>query len=98
LSAPGAQVHFELPEYSTAAKDNIVPWASDTGGVYNECEGPYENAGPPDSGTAELGGALCHYKGDTHPGYDGPGTSTAPDEATGCQDNWFQNGDLDFDG
>ena len=32
------------------------------------------------------------------PGYDGPGTSTPPDVITGCQDNIFQNGDLDFDG
>ena len=26
------------------------------------------------------------------------GTTTQPDEMTGCQDNFFQNGDLDFDG
>ena len=31
-------------------------------------------------------------------GYAGPGTSTPPNVATGCQDNVFQNGDLDFDG
>jgi hypothetical protein len=72
--------------------------SADTGGTYNECSGPYENAGPPDSTTPEAGDALCYYAGDTHPGYDGPGTSTAPDEMTGCQDNVFQNGDLDFDG
>jgi hypothetical protein len=71
---------------------------ADTGGVYNKCHGPYENAGPPDKGGPETGDALCYYKGDTHPGYDGPGTSTEPDTMTGCQDNWFQNGDLDFDG
>ena len=70
----------------------------DTGGTFNQCAGPYENAGPPDSTTAEAGDALCYNAGDTHPGYDGPGTSTPPDEATGCQDNVFQNGDLDFDG
>ena len=125
----GTPFNFQ-PEYSTAAKNNIIPWAAlqtdistefetghwepctslsdeltpnpedpgDTGGVYNECEGPYENAGPPDSTTAETGDALCYYAGDTHPGYDGPGTSTQPDEMTGCQDNLFQNGDLDFDG
>jgi hypothetical protein len=131
----GTPFNFQ-PEYSTAAKNNIIPWAalatdvstefetghwesctslsepfltaagaptnpfapSDAGGTYNECAGPYENAGPPDSTTAEAGDALCYYKGDTHPGYDGPGTSTPPDEATGCQDNVFQNGDLDFDG
>ena len=71
---------------------------ADTGGTYNECNGPYENAGPPDSGTPETGDALCYNAGDTHPGYAGPGTSSEPDEMTGCQDNVFQNGDLDFDG
>jgi hypothetical protein len=70
----------------------------DTGGMYNECAGPYENAGPPDSDTPETGDAVCYYAGDTHPGYNGPGTSSPPDEATGCQDNLLQNGDLDFDG
>ncbi len=69
---------------------------SDTGGTYNGCKGPYETAGGPEG--AESGDALCYYKGDTHSGYAGAGTSTAPDEATGCQDNVFQNGDLDFDG
>jgi hypothetical protein len=71
---------------------------ADTGGTYNQCSGPYENAGPPDSTTPETGDALCYYAGDTHPGYAGPGTSTPPNVATGCQDNYFQNGDLDFDG
>jgi hypothetical protein len=66
---------------------------------YNECSGPYESAGPPDSTTPESGGdALCYLAGATHPGYDGPGTSTAPDLTTGCQDNAFSIGDLDFDG
>jgi hypothetical protein len=116
------------PEYNTAAKGNIIPWAAlqtnistefetghweactslsdpianevpgDTGGAYNQCNGPYENAGPPDSTTGELGDAVCYYKGDTHPGFNGPGTSTEPDLYTSCQDNEFQNGDLDFDG
>jgi hypothetical protein len=88
-------------ESCTSLSDEITPSPADpgdTGGFYNECEGPYENAGPPDSGTPELGDAECYYAGDTHPGYDGPGTSSPPDLATGCQDNWFQNGDLDFDG
>jgi hypothetical protein len=72
--------------------------ASDTGGDYNECSGPYENAGPPDSTTPETGEAQCYLAGDTHPGFDGPGSSTPPDLTTGCQDDVFQNGDLDFDG
>jgi hypothetical protein len=71
---------------------------ADTGGTFNQCNGPYENAGGPDANTTETGDALCYNAGDTHPGYDGPGTSTPPDEMTGCQDNVFQNGDLDFDG
>jgi hypothetical protein len=121
--------HNFQPEYSTAKRDNIVPWAAlqtnistefetghweactslsepitdpidpaDTSQDYNECHGPYENAGPPDTGSAELGDAQCFYKGDTHAGFDGPGSSTPPNEATGCQDDIYQNGDLDFDG
>jgi hypothetical protein len=66
--------------------------------MYNECEGPYENAGPVDSTTAELGDGVCYLAGATHPGFDGPGTSSQPDRMTGCQDDLFQNGDLDFDG
>jgi hypothetical protein len=66
---------------------------------YNTCSGPYESAGPPDSSTPESGGdALCYLAGATHPGYNGPGTSTTPDLTTGCQDNVFSIGDLDFDG
>jgi hypothetical protein len=67
----------------------------DTGGDYNACAGPYEGD---DHGTPETGEANCYKAGDTHPGYDGPGTKTQPDQAQGCQDNTFQNGDLDFDG
>jgi hypothetical protein len=88
-------------ESCTSLSDPLTPNPldpADTGGAYNECAGPYENAGPPDSGSPETGDAMCYYAGDTHPGYDGPGTSTQPDLTTGCQDNFFQNGDLDFDG
>jgi hypothetical protein len=72
--------------------------ANDESTGYNECFGPYESAGPPDSSTSELGDAMCYYAGSRHIGFDGPGTMSAPDELTGCQDNLFQNGDLDFDG
>ena len=87
--------HFEP---CTSLGDEITnPFdPSDTGGTYNECFGPYETDN--DSGTPELGEAVCYYAGDTHPNVYGPGTSTPPAEATGCQDNVFQNGDLDFDG
>ena len=69
---------------------------SDVGGTFNGCAGTYESAGGAEG--PEAGDAICYAAGDTHPGYAGPGTSTPPDEATGCQDNLFQNGDLDFDG
>jgi hypothetical protein len=115
------------PEYNTAAKQNIVPWAAlatnisteyETGhwipcqsigqdqypngfGTYagdpfwNSCTGPYESAANPTYPESnEVGEAFCFPAGDTHPAIGG----SAPDLATGCQDNVFQNGDLDFDG
>jgi hypothetical protein len=71
---------------------------NDTSPVYNQCNGPYENAATADANTPETGDALCYLKGSTHPGYNGVGTSTPPNRMTGCQANIFQNGDLDFDG
>jgi len=50
------------------------------------------------AGGTETGDAICWKAGDTHNGYNGPGSSTQPDLMTACQDNLFQNGDLDFDG
>ena len=69
--------------------------ASDPDGTFTTCSGPYEGSLPEG---AETSDALCYQQGDTHAGYAGVGTSTAPDALTGCDDNWFQNGDLDFDG
>jgi hypothetical protein len=104
-TAIGADISTEFEtghwEPCTSLSEEITPNPfdpQDTGGFYNECNGPYENAGPPDNDTPELGDAACYYAGDTHPGWDGPGTSSPPDLTTGCQDNLFQNGDLDFDG
>lgn len=121
----GTPYNFQ-PEYSTAKRGNIVPWAAlqtnistefETGHwesctslagspltfseygftdvTWNGCNGPYEASAPgQDGGTnPETGDAYCYPAGDTH------GTlNTQPDLATGCQDNVFQNGDLDFDG
>jgi hypothetical protein len=124
--------NFE-PEYATAAKANIIPWAalstnistefetghyepctsltstfpggvnpfdsSDPDGTLAGCSGPYEAHDTSASeGAAEYSDAICYQAGDTHTGYAGPGTSSAPNELTGCQDNVYQNGDLDFDG
>jgi len=125
----GNPLNFE-PEYSTAGKNNIIPWAAlttnistefetghfeactslsqpinnpfdgnDTGGAFNQCNGPYESSTTTDNtGNDEVGDAMCYAQGDTHPNYDGLGSSTAPVQVSHCQDNVFQNGDLDFDG
>jgi hypothetical protein len=112
------------PEYNTAAKGNIVPWAalqtnisteyetghwepcntltdaglfpvsstfSDT--YYNVCHGPYEDAADSYPESNEPSDAFCYPAGDTH-----GALHSAPDTTTGCQDDLFQNGDLDFDG
>ncbi len=98
ISAEFETGHFE-PCTSLSQEFASNPFdPADTGGSYNKCSGPYENATSADSTTPETGDAICYYAGDTHPGYNGPGTSTPPNEVTGCQDNLFQNGDLDFDG
>jgi hypothetical protein len=118
----GTPYNFE-PEFNTAKRGNINPWAAlqtnistefETGHFegctrlsqpftlnlpggatdksYNECHGAYENAGTPDSKSAEPNDGDCYPKGDTH------GTlHSQPDLATGC--NVFNSGgDLDFDG
>jgi hypothetical protein len=59
--------------------------------TYNRCHGPYENSAP-DGESSEPGDAFCFPKGDDHYG------QAAPDTVTGCADDLFQNGDLDFDG
>jgi hypothetical protein len=124
-SCGGIPFNYE-PEYSTAAVNNIVPWAADqltvgtqfeighfepcnsltqpfsvnlviggyTDVTYNKCHGVYENTAPggDGGGSAEPGDAFCYPKGDTHFGQSPPNT------VTGCLDDVFQNGDLDFDG
>jgi|SRR5579863_77521 len=123
LNCSGTPFNFE-PEYSTAAKANIVPWAAletnistqfeighfepctsvtdasflsfSTGATdefWNHCHGPYEANGTDSDSSGEVSDALCYPVGDTHGSF-----NTAPDEVSGCLDNFFQNGDLDFDG
>ncbi|MGO8876541.1 MAG: hypothetical protein ACLQNG_12360 [Acidimicrobiales bacterium] len=120
VDCSGSPYNFQ-PEYSSALRQNIVPWAalqtdistefetghfegcssvtdpftlnifgiSDT--AWSECVGGYEVPGGSEG--AETSDALCYPAGDTHGVFD-----TQPDLATGCQDNYAQNGDLDFDG
>ena len=87
--------HFEpCTSLSHQISNPVDP--SDTSLLYKSCHGPYETAGGAESG--EPGDALCWQKGDTHNGFEGKGTSTPPDQITGCLDDLYQNGDLDFDG
>jgi hypothetical protein len=60
------------------------------------CNGRYENTAPGGDGVGlgETGDSNCYPKGDTHGGL----AKNFPDTFTGCLDNLYQNGDLDFDG
>jgi hypothetical protein len=111
------------PEYNTAGKANIVPWAAlqtnistqyETGHweactsvtgpgryplsatftdtYYKVCNGPYESG--TENTSEEPSDAFCYPQNDTHGGL----TTNSPDTTTGCLDDLFQNGDLDFDG
>jgi hypothetical protein len=62
---------------------------------YNVCSGPYESSAPGgDGGSApEVSDALCYPISDTH-----RQLHSSPDTMTGCLDDLYQNGDLDFDG
>ena len=60
--------------------------------TWNRCHGPYENSAPAGAEKTEPGDAFCYPRGDTH------GGRVAPNVVTGCVDDVFQNGDLDFDG
>ena len=71
----------------------LFPGTTDT--VYQTCMGPYENTAPGgDGGAVEPADASCFPQGDTHGGL----AAALPDTMTGCLDNLFQNGDLDYDG
>jgi hypothetical protein len=60
--------------------------------TWNRCHGPYENASPAGAEKAEPGSAFCYPKGDKHFG------QAPPNIVTGCVNDVFENGDLDFDG
>jgi hypothetical protein len=80
-----------LEPFTFTTADFGFPGATDK--AWNECLGPYESAGGPDDTSPEAGDALCYPAGYTH-----GSLHTPPDTTTGCQDEFFQNGDLDFDG
>jgi hypothetical protein len=86
-------------EACTSLSDPISPNPldpNDTGPVFSQCNGPYENTTTADGDTPEVADVPCYPAGDTHPGFDGVGTSSAPDTMTGCQTGI--SGDTDFDG
>jgi hypothetical protein len=97
----GVPFNFQ-PEYNTAARANIIPWAAIQADISTEFEtGHFEactSLSDPLPNFFDSNDTMCYPAGDTHPGFDGPGSSTAPVQVSHCQDNVFQNGDLDFDG
>jgi hypothetical protein len=82
--------HFEACTSVTKPFLFAIPGFKDK--IWTKCFGPYENATAPDSKTPEVSDAACFPKGDMHFG------QSPPNEVTGCLDNLFQNGDLDFEG
>jgi hypothetical protein len=88
--------HFEACSRVTQPLSvNTIPFpglAEFTDVTWNRCHGPYENTTPPAQEKHEPGDAFCYPKGDTHFG------QAPPNIVTGCVDDVFQNGDLDFDG
>jgi hypothetical protein len=86
--------HFEPCSSVTGRVTNPAD-ADDTGGAYTTCVGGYEGN---DNEGDETSDELCYPANDQHTGWDGgTGTAAGPPIAS-CQDNWQQNGDLDFDG
>ena len=88
--------HFEACSRVTQPLSvNTIPFpglSQFTDVTWNKCHGPYENAAPPGSEKHEPGDAFCYPKGDNH------FHQAAPNIVTGCVDDVFQNGDLDYDG
>jgi hypothetical protein len=96
ISASFETGHF-IPCTSLAkkAKIELGPGVSDD--YWNECKGPYEETSSEpegEEGSPEPSDAFCFPAGDEHKGL----AAGSPDEITGCMDDLFQNGDLDFDG
>jgi hypothetical protein len=86
--------HFEPCASVTNAVTNPFD-PNDTGGTYTTCVGGYEGGA---SEGAEASDELCYAASDTHANWDGPGTTAQGAKIAACQDNFAQNGDLDFDG
>ncbi len=83
--------HWEPCTSVTDPGTYTLPGGVLTDTYYNVCNGPYEDNDADES--TEPSDAFCYPQGDTH-----GALHSAPDETTGCEDDLFQNGDLDFDG
>jgi hypothetical protein len=86
--------HFEACSRVTQPFNvsTIPGFAGITDISWNKCHGPYEATAPKKAEATEPGDAFCYPKGDTHFGL------APPNIVTGCLDDVFQNGDLDYDG
>jgi hypothetical protein len=95
ISAAIETGHWE-PCTSLSGAKTVTLFAGVTDQYYTTCSGPYEDSAPGgDGGTQpEVSDAYCFPAGDTHGGL----AKNFPDTMTGCEANFFQNGDLDFDG
>jgi hypothetical protein len=86
---------FEVGHFTPCTSVNSTARLPISAGVsdifYKDCKGPYETTN--DNQTQESSDALCYPAGDTH-----GVLNAAPNELTGCEDNFYQNGDVDFDG
>jgi hypothetical protein len=69
----------------------------DRGGTYSTCSGGDETASGASEG-AEVTDGLCYPANDSHTNWDDAGGTAQGPPIAGCQTNYNQNGDLDFDG
>ena len=84
--------HFEACSSVTQplSVSQFIPGYTDI--TWNKCHGPYEDSAPKGGERNEPGDAFCYRQGDRHFG------KAPPNIVTGCADDLFQNGDLDYDG
>ena len=92
---PPPDQQLPSPAYYGAHYNPFDPY--DTGRTYSTCSGGDEGTTGAGEGDETTDG-VCYAADDPHTGWDqGAGTAMGPAIAT-CQDNFTQNGDLDFDG
>lgn len=87
---------FEIGHFEPCSKVTspaTLSFGSFTDTFWSHCVGAYEKTTAPDGGpNPEISDAVCFPQGDTHGGL------APPNIVTGCDENFTQNGDIDFDG